>query len=292
LKAKLDFSKYSQIASVSSFDFSLQSSIGCGGKSAVAFYPDTVEKLRMLLQGLQADEVKYCVLGNLTNVLPPDNESDFVVVSMKKLNGITVGEHIFTYAGVMSGALLRLCKKEHRGGAEFLNGIPCTLGGALYMNAGAGGEYISEIVESVLVLRQGELQTLLQEECGYAYKKSIFMENGDVIVGASLRLKECPEEQIFKREQYFLQRRIHLPKGKSMGCVFKNPEGKSAGALIEGSGLKGLRIGGAKISTEHANFIINDGNATAKDIQRLITLAKNAVWAQYRIRLEEEIRYL
>ncbi len=292
MKSKMDFSKYSQIAFVSPFDFSLQSSIGCGGKSAVAFYPDTVEKLRMLLLGLQGEGIKYCVLGNLTNVLPPDGESDFVVVSMKKLNGITVGEHIFAYAGATSGALLRFCKRENRGGAEFLNGIPCTLGGALYMNAGAGGEYISEIVESVLVLRRGELQTLSQEECGYAYKKSIFMENGDVIVGAALRLNACTAKQISEREQYFLERRIHLPKGKSMGCVFKNPEGVSAGALLEGSGLKGLRIGGAKISTEHANFIINDGNATAKDIRTLITLAKNAVWAQYRILLEEEIRYL
>jgi UDP-N-acetylmuramate dehydrogenase len=160
------------------------------------------------------------------------------------------------------------------------------------MNAGADGRYISEIVESVLVLRDEKVCLLSHKECEYAYKKSIFMENNDVILGANLRLESCTAEQIAERERYYLKRRAHLPKGKSMGCVFKNPQGISAGALIEGSGLKGLRIGGAKISNEHANFIINDKSATAKDIRTLITIAKNAVWAQYKIKLEEEIRYL
>ena len=95
----------------------------------------------------------------------------------------------------------------------------------------------------------------------------------------------------FRRKEY-LVRRTALPKGKSMGCVFKNPNGVSAGKLIEGAGLKGLRVGGAVVSNQHANFILNDNNANSDDIKRLIVIVKNAVYVQYKIRLEEEIRYL
>ena len=116
------------------------------------------------------------------------------------------------------------------------------------------------------------------------------MENGDVIIGAALSLIHADEAEIEAKEKYYDIRRAHLPKGRSMGCVFKNPNGAVAGDLIERSGLKGLRIGGARISNEHANFIINEGNATSKDIETLIGIIKNAVFAQYGVRLEEEIR--
>lgn len=241
---------------------------------------------------MQEDGIPYYTLGNLTNVLPSDERTERVIVSTKKMDGVVLGERIFVYAGVQSATLLRICKRQHLSGGEFLSGIPCTMGGALYMNAGAGGKYISEIVDSVQVLRGGKRCNLPISECGYGYKKSVFMQNGDSIVGAFLRLEESSEKQISEREQYYIERRRHLPKGRSMGCVFKNPDNRSAGALIEGSGLKGLKIGGAKISEEHANFILNENGATARDIRALITVIKNAVWAQYGVLLEEEIRYL
>ena len=118
------------------------------------------------------------------------------------------------------------------------------------------------------------------------------MQNGDVILGARLCLRSASESEITANLKAFKERRQHLPKGKSMGCVFKNPQGYTAGKLIEGAGLKGLRMGDAYVSLEHANFIINDKNATAKQIKGLIGLIKNAVYAQYKIKLEEEIRYL
>jgi UDP-N-acetylmuramate dehydrogenase len=208
------------------------------------------------------------------------------------VDGIVMGDNVFVYAGVTSREFLRACKRENRCGAEFLIGIPCTLGGALYMNAGAGGKYISEIVESVMVFRGGKECVLSLKDCEYDYKHSIFMQNDDVILGASLRLEKSSLEEIEKEEQYYLFRRKHLPKGKSMGCVFKNPPNAYAGDLIERSGLKGLRIGGAKVSNEHANFIINEGNATSSDIKSLIALIKNAVRSQYGVCLEEEICYL
>lgn len=274
------------------FDFSLRSTVGVGGIAPMAVYPDTEEKLVKLLRNFENEGVSYHVLGNLSNVLPPDGVSKRVVVCTKLLKGISVEKGFYAEAGVVSGALISAMKTYELSGAEFLSGIPCTLGGALYMNAGVAGFYLSDIVESVRVYRRGEVIELSQKDCGYGYKTSVFMQNGDVILGARLCLRSASESEITANLKAFKERRQHLPKGKSMGCVFKNPQGYTAGKLIEGAGLKGLRMGDAYVSLEHANFIINDKNATAKQIKGLIGLIKNAVYAQYKIKLEEEIRYL
>ena len=275
------------------FDYAKHSSIGCGGSAIGAYYPKSVEEIESLVGALLGAKKPFITLGNLTNVLPPDGESQTSVVSTKLLTGIERTDcGVFALAGVTSGALLKACKAWNLSGAEFLAGIPCTLGGALYMNAGVSGEYIAEITESVTVLCGGKLVVLDVADCGYAYKSSVFMRSNDVIVGAHLRLQRENQENISEKLQKYHVKRAHLPKGKSMGCVFKNPTGALAGKLIEGAGLKGLRVGGAVVSEIHANFIINDKNATATQIKTLIGLIKNAVFAQYKIRLEEEIRYL
>lgn len=293
MERKKRFQDYGAYTKEEQFSFAKNSSIGCGGVAEICFYPQSVAELTSLISQLKKDGVRYYILGNLTNVLPPDDERDFAIIRTKNLNGIAVsGNGAFVYAGANASALLAVCRREGFGGAEFLNGIPCTLGGALYMNAGAGGKYIAEIVENVLVLRDGKTRLLSVADCGYAYKRSVFMENDDVILGGLLRLTKTTADEIERQELFYADRRKHLPKGKSMGCVFKNPSGVFAGALIEKSGLKGMRIGGAKVSEEHANFIINDRYATAGQIRSLITLVKNGVFAQYGVRLEEEIRYL
>ena len=287
------FSDYTQFISETPFDFSKNSSIGVGGKADIVFYPRSTAECALLIKMLQREGVEYCVLGNLTNVLPPDEGSSRVIIRTNKLNGVLVTDNgVFAYAGATSGALLASCKRAGKSGLEFLKGVPCTLGGALYMNAGAGGVYMDSVVESVLVYREGETKILPVQDCAYAYKSSAFMRSQDVILGASLRLKKASIEEIEEKERFFAQRRAHLPKGKSMGCTFKNPHNAFAGDLIERSGLKGFRIGGARVSQDHANFIVNDGNATAKDIRELILVIKNAVLAQYGVKLEEEIRYL
>ena len=275
------------------FDYAKRSSIGCGGIAPVAFYPKSVEEIISLVKELENERVAFTTLGNLTNVLPPDGNSQTAVVSTKKLATIDEKDGgVFALAGVTSGMLLKACRQLKLSGAEFLEGIPCTLGGALYMNAGVSGTYIAEIVESVTVLRKGRLVVLDKNACGYAYKTSVFMQSNDVIVGAKLRLQKSTEEAVFEKISEYRAKRALLPKGKSMGCVFKNPNGAVAGKLIESAGLKGLRVGGAVVSTVHANFIINDRNATSAQIKTLISFIKNAVFAQYKIRLEEEIRYL
>ena len=274
------------------YDFSKNSTIGVGGSSPLAVFPNDLSKAVELLDFLRKENLPFYPLGNLSNVLPTDGVSKRLVFSTKKLNAVSHEKGLFVEAGVTSGALLSFCKQRALTGAEFLFGIPCTLGGALYMNAGVAGRYISEIVESVTAYIDGKVETLSVEDCNYAYKQSVFMQTDGVILGARLHLKVATGEEVVRKIAYYAKRRLHLPKGKSMGCVFKNPPDISAGKLVEGAGLKGMRLGGAVVSKEHANFIINDKKATAKDIKSLILLIKNAVFAQYKIRLEEEIRYL
>ncbi len=283
--------KYAWLEQETPFSFSKRSSIGCGGVSSVAFYPKTVEEMLTLVRKLQADGVGFYTVGNLTNVLPSEGKIQKAVICTKKMQGAQT-DGLFFPAGISSAKLLARCKELQKSGGEFLEGIPCTLGGALFMNAGVSGRYISEIVESVTVYRAGKVEVLPVDECGYAYKKSVFMKGDAVILGAKLLLKDSDTQTIENLRAEYKKKRSHLPKGKSMGCVFKNPEGKVAGKLIEGAGLKGLRVGGAKVSELHANFILNDKNATASDIRALIGIIKQAVFAQYRVRLEEEIQYL
>lgn len=281
-----------EIANEKPFDLAKHSSIGVGGKADVAFYPRNVEQLMTLLQCLQTGGREYYVVGNMTNVLPADAGTHKAIICLKALTGMQAKEKLFAFAGEQSGNFLRACRNARKSGGEFLAGIPCTIGGALYMNAGANGEYIAEIVDSVLVIREGQLRKISCAECGYSYKNSVFMTNKDVIVGATFCLADSDENKIDERLQSFQRRRAHLPTGRSMGCVFKNPDGCAAGELIERAGLKGLRVGGAKISEKHANFIINEHGATQRDISALISLIKNAVCAQYGVTLSEEIRYI
>lgn len=274
------------------FDFSKASTIGSGGIAKLAFEPQTLGELSCLVEKLRSSGIKYYVLGNLSNVLPPDGVLGRVIIKTTRFQDVDLSSSLFVSAGTTSGALLRVCRLLKKSGAEFLTGIPCTLGGALYMNAGVNGKYVAEIVESVIVLREGRKVELPLSECEYAYKSSVFMKNDDVILGAKLRLVDSSTEKIEEEIRFYARRRLHLPKGKSMGCVFKNPPNHTAGALIEGAGMKGLRFGGAVVSTEHANFILNDSGATSAQIKTLIQTLKNAVYAQYKIELKEEIKYL
>lgn len=287
------FSDYAEFDTERPFDFSKRSSIGCGGRAKIAFYPRSISEMTELLARLGQRGIAYQVVGLLTNVLPPDGGTEKAIICTKKMTGVEISDNkAFVLSGTTGTELLRTCRKSQKGGLEFLTGIPCTLGGVLFMNAGAGGTYIAESVESVLVYRSGQTLTLSLRDCKYGYKTSVFMENNDVILGGTLRVFDSDERKISEREKSYRARRMHLPKGKSMGCVFKNPDGYFAGELIERSGLKGLRVGDAKVSELHGNFIINEGKATSKEIRTLISLIKNAVFAQYGIMLKEEIRYL
>lgn len=287
-----NFDGYEVFESERNFDFAKRSSIQCGGKAPIAFYPKTEMQLIALLRRLERDGIPYRIAGNLTNVLPPKGMAEFVVISTKRLRELFRTKNgLFVAAGVSSHQLLSACRDVGLSGVEFLFGVPCTLGGALFMNAGAAGRYLAEHIETVRVYRDGKVSVLPVEKCGYAYKTSAFMDGNTAILGANLSLAVSTSQTVSAHMQSYLQRRAHLPKGHSMGCIFKNPAGKSAGALIDGCGCKGWRVGGAFVSELHANFIINDGSATVDDVQKLILLIKNKVWEEFSIHLEEEIRY-
>jgi len=170
-------------------------------------------------------------------------------------------------------------------------GIPASAGGAVYMNAGVSGRHISDVIKSVTFTDGNGIYTIPMAECAFADKDSVF-RRGDklVILGAEFytvksgRVKENVREYLLRREK--------LPAGKSMGCVFKNPEGLFAGKIIEDCGLKGAREGGAFVSEKHANFIINDSSATSADIKALIGRIKETVLLKAGVSLEEEINYM
>ena len=276
----------------SPYSLKKHSTIGCGGDTLAGVFPRSFTELIAVVDALEERGYPYCVLGNGSNVLPSDGRSKTAFVFTKHLSLCNFASTPLAYAGTTAKAFLAACEEKGKSGAEFLAGVPCTIGGAAYMNAGAAGRYLSEVVHSVIVYKQGELISYLKEDCGYAYKTSRFMREGGVILGVTFDLADATKEEIAEKKRYYLSRRANLPKGKSMGCVFKNPEGDFAGRLIEGAGLKGLRNGGAFVSKEHANFIINDGTATAADVKALITVVKNAVFQQYKVLLQEEIRFL
>ena len=274
------------------FDLAKASTIGVGGKAAIVFKPKTLKELMRLSDVLDEASIPFLVLGKMSNVLPPDGYFEKPIILTKDLCAIEFSKGVFAEAGVSVGAFLRECAKHGKTGAEFLAGIPCTIGGAAYMNAGAGGKYLSDIVKRVLVYKQKKLCLVSKKSCEYGYKKSVFMQDDCIILGVEFELDEGSEAEILQNKRCVLKGRDWLPKGKSAGCIFKNPIGQSAGKLIEGAGLKGLRVGGAVVSEIHANFIINEGGATADDVKKLILLIKNAVFAQYKITLEEEIRII
>ena len=195
--------------------------------------------------------------------------------------------------GVSVGQLLRTCKQRGLSGLEFLTGIPAKVGGLTFMNAGTKDGHVGDVIESVTFLHGGKIQTYTAKECCFAYKDTVFQRMPCVILSVRFRLKQSTPDEVAENIARTAQKRINLPKGKSMGCVFKNPEnGPSAGKLIEESGCKGWRMGGATVSPLHANFIVNENNATSKDFHVLIERIKRRVYERTGVVLHEEIRYI
>ena len=248
------------------FDFARHTSIGCGGTAAAWACPKSGEELSFLLALLKEQNIPSCFLGAGANVLPRDGFFDGVVIRFNGFCSLAAeGALVRVGAGVTGGRLLRFAGEKCLAGAEFLTGIPMTVGGAVAMNAGVKEGHIGELVSRVFCASAGRTFCLSQAECAFQEKDSIFLREN--------------------------MKRRALPKGRSMGCVFVNPEGKSAGAVIEACGLKGMRLGGARVSEVHANFILNDGG-TASDVSALIALVKERVEKETGIVLREEVRRL
>jgi len=206
------------------------------------------------------------------------------------LRGISAKYKVLVDAGVNMSNLINECLNNSLTGLEFMAGIPGTVGGSIRGNAGAWQNGISESVSRVKVLTEdNKVKWVDKEECQFSYRDSRFKHNKEIILAAELILEKGDSEQITRLIEENLKKREEQPKEPSAGCVFVNPKPLSAGKLIEECGLKGTRIGNAQISEKHANFVINLGGATAKDVVSLISLTKAKVKEKFNIDLKEEI---
>ncbi len=270
-------------------------SIRVGGNVAGVFYPDTVEDITRAIKKCKECNVKYKIIGRGSNIIFPDENVDYLFIKISK----TCDEYelidentIHVDAGYSLQKLSKKLSKEGFKGLEFAGGIPASLGGAIYMNAGAHTGEIKDVIKEVVCLdKDFKLVKFSNEECKFKYRKSIFQTNDYIILSATLHMEKGDKAQIFKKMSGNLEYRKEMQplKWPSFGSVFKNPPGNHAGKIIDDLGLKGHKIGGAQISLKHANFIINNGDAKSEDVINLINLVKKEAKEKMNIDFETEV---
>ena len=269
-----------------------------GGVASVVVYPKNVDCLVRLLKVIKEENVKYKILGNVSNVIFSSKPFDGVIIKLDEFNNIRFLSHnkILVGAGFSLIKLCMLACKKGLAGLEFAAGIPGNVGGAVYMNAGAYKSDMGYVVQSVKVLTP-ELKIIILEnkELNFHYRSSFFQTHpGYICLEVLFKLqkgkKELIEEVIKERKQRRLSSQpLEYP---SAGSVFRNPEGMFAGQMIEELGLKGMKKGGAMVSEKHANFIINYKNATSEDIKYLIDYVHDKVLEKYNVDMKVEQEFV
>lgn len=268
-----------------------------GGNADYFVTPVNEEQIKDLIVNLRKQNVPYFVIGNGSNLLVSDHGYKGVIIQIyKKFEGITVqGNCIEVQAGALLSKLSNAALDHSLKGLEFASGIPGTVGGAVYMNAGAyNGEMKDVIVSATVLDSQGNIFTLSKEQLELGYRTSMVMEQSYTVISARFQLEEGNQEEIKQMIDYYtVQRKTKQPlEFPSAGSAFKRPVGYFAGKLITDANLKGYRIGGAQVSEKHAGFIINTGDATAKDVLDLLKHVQVTVKDQFGVTLETEVRLL
>ena len=267
-----------------------------GGPAEVMAFPQSSEQLAKILNVSKVLDQKPAILGAGTNVLAPDDGIDGLVICLKDcLDGMEQldATHIRVMAGVTMTRAAVYAAGLGLGGMEFAHGIPGTVGGGVYMNAGAYGGEICQICERVDVMTpDGDVVSFDNEQMGFSYRHSRLEDEGGIVISATFRLDPKPEGEIRATMQELMKRRsasqpLDMP---SAGSAFKRPASGYAAALIDETGLKGFRVGGAEVSTKHAGFVVNAGGATATDVRMLLTQVAEAVFNRTGIQLEPEVR--
>lgn len=266
-----------------------------GGPADILARPHDVEGAAQLFAFLRRQSWPWVVLGRGTNVLVPDAGMRGVVV---QLNYLTRIEHtepgIYTVcAGVMLPELVRVCSCGGYSGIEDLGAIPGSVGGAVVMNAGAGTQAFADVLTGIRVVQDGTMRHMEPDQLDFAYRRS-GISPGMVVLEVTLQLHHIGAQQCLERRTAALEHRkqaqnVGMPNA---GSVFRNPPGTSAWKLIDACGLRGFSIGGARISSRHANFIVNTGTASATDVVALIAHIQREVFQSCGITLEPEIRFL
>lgn len=267
-----------------------------GGPVDILLTPNNVQQLKETITICKENEIPFYVIGNGSNLLVKDGGIRGVVIKLCELNKI---ERVDDKIIAQCGALLKDVSSEATAGAlsgfQFACGIPGSVGGAVFMNAGAYDGEISFVIESAEVLNENqEIKVLSKEELNLGYRQSVVMQKGYVVLSATFTLIPGEKEKIQARVDELTKRReerqpLEYP---SAGSTFKRPEGYFAGKLIEDAGLKGFVVGGACVSEKHAGFVINKENGTAKDVLGVICHVKNEVKKQFGVDLYPEVRIL
>lgn len=267
-----------------------------GGDAEVMVFPRSREELAHILKTSVLLDIKPAILGAGTNILAPDEGIAGLVICLKDcLSGIEQLDEsrIRVMAGVTMTRAAVYAANLSLSGMEFAHGIPGSIGGGVFMNAGAYGGEIKDICESVEVMDMaGNLRVFTAEQMGFSYRHSVLDETDGIVVSAVFALEKKPESDIKSRMKELQAKRsasqpLDLP---SAGSAFKRPQGGFAAALIDQAGLKGFAVGDAAISEKHAGFAVNLGNATAADMRSLLTQVSDIVFEKSGIRLEPEVR--
>ena len=269
---------------------------GIGGPADLMISPKSKQDLIKVIEIINENKIQLTILGSGSNVLVSDDGIRGVVISLKNsLKQIEVADNIlYAECGTMLGKIVKYAVKNHLIGLENLNGVPGTLGGALIMNAGAwGGEISENLVHVELINSKSEVKKIQKKDLNFSYRQSSF-DKDDILLSAKFNLKKA-DKNIIKENFIEAQRgrKKSQPLNKrSAGSLFKNPKNSSAGKLLDDAGLKGFSIGDAKISEKHANFFINDGNASSSDMLMLIKKAHQEVKDRFNVNLSLEVKLL
>lgn len=268
------------------------SSFRTGGKAANIIFPESTEEFVTALR----ENPGAAVLGNLSNTLVLDGGIDGTVIITTKLNSVSVnGNTVTAAAGASLTSVAVAARDASLAGCEFLYGIPGTVGGGVFMNAGAYGGEIADIIENAVVFTpDGKVTTLSKDDFDLGYRTSKLQSTRYILLSAAFSLQSGNKEVISSAMDDLMNRRMTTqPLDKpSCGSTFKRPAGNFAGKLISDCGLKGMSVGGAQVSEKHAGFIVNSGGATSRDILDLVQLVKKTVFEKTGVLLEEEIRII
>lgn len=268
-----------------------------GGPADFYLCPHSTKEVQEIVEICKEEKLPYFVLGNGSNLLVSDRGYRGVVIQLwKNFSDITVKDCcIQAKAGALLSKVAAEALEAGLTGMEFASGIPGTIGGAAFMNAGAYGGEMKDIIKSVKVLdTQGEVRVLPKEELKMGYRTSIVKEKGYTVLSVELELTRGNQEEIRNTMEDLKERRtskqpLEMP---SAGSTFKRPEGYFAGKLIMDSGLRGFSVGGAQVSEKHCGFVVNKGGATAMDVLNLIREVQRRVKEQFGVDLETEVRFL
>lgn len=280
------------ISKISDFFFAQNTTYGLGGAAEIAYYPENLREACALTEFLLKNNKEFCVIGGGSDILASDSGYQGAVICTKRLAKIRYSNgYLHCQSGVKVSKLLSYCKERGLSGLEYLAGIPATVGGLAFMNAGISFRHIEQDIVSVSVF-DGKLRKLSNTDCKFGNKHSTMRDIKCLILNVKFKVEQKDPEKVKQNIDYFLSRRSALPKGRSCGCIFKNPDkDTSAGKIIEQCGLKGYKAGFARVSDEHANFIINSG-CNSSDIYSLIKYVKSEVYKKTGIALEEEVVYI